>query len=102
MQNNECRAIEVVGQDWSSEAVALFLEDWELWRVALSCHVAMDLLCQEMSSGSLGSSLFAVITVPVKLSCGTVTARKAFLSPWTGCDKKGVDMVREKKSKKEA
>ena len=28
--NNECRAIEVVRQDWSSEVVALFLEDWEL------------------------------------------------------------------------
>ena len=28
--NNECRAIEVIGQDSSSEVVALFLEDWEL------------------------------------------------------------------------
>ena len=25
--NNECRASEVIGQDWSSEVVALFLED---------------------------------------------------------------------------
>ena len=32
--NNECGAIEVIGQDWSSEVVALFLEDWELGRVA--------------------------------------------------------------------
>ena len=61
--DNECRAIQVVGQDRSSEVVALFLEDWELRRVALSCHVAMDLLCQEMrdecweSSVSLGSPL---------------------------------------------
>ena len=59
--NDEFRAIEVIGQDWSSEVVALFLEDWELGRVALSCHMAMDLLCQEMrgacwdSSESLGS-----------------------------------------------
>ena len=45
--SNECRAIEVIGQDWSSEVVALFLEDWELGRVALSCHMTMDLLCQE-------------------------------------------------------
>ena len=58
--NNECRAIEVIGQDRSSEVVALFLEDWELGRVALS-HMAMDLLSQEMrdacwdSSESLGS-----------------------------------------------
>ena len=34
--NNECRALEVIGQDWSSEVVALFLEDWELGRVALN------------------------------------------------------------------
>ena len=53
--NNECRAIEVIGQE------ALFLEDLELRRVALSCHMAMDFLCQEMrdacwdSSESLGS-----------------------------------------------
>ena len=59
--NNEFRAIEVIGQDWSSEVVALFLEDWELGRAALSCHMAMDLLCQQMrdacwdSSESLGS-----------------------------------------------
>ena len=60
--NNECQAIEVSGQGWSSEVVALFLEDWELGRVALSCHMTMDLLRQEMrdacwdSSESLGSS----------------------------------------------
>ena len=46
--SNECRALEVTGQDWSSEVVSLFLEDWELARVALSCHMALDLLCQEM------------------------------------------------------
>ena len=35
-QNCECRAFEVIGQDRSSEVVALFLEDWEHERVALS------------------------------------------------------------------
>ena len=34
--NIECRATEVIGQDRSSEVVALFLEDWELGRVLLS------------------------------------------------------------------
>ena len=59
--NNECRAIEVVGKVWSSEVVALFLEDWEGAR--LSCRMAMDFLCQEMrdacwvGSESLGSLL---------------------------------------------
>ena len=40
-------AIEVVGQNWSSEVISLFLKDWEVGRVALSCHLSMDLLCQE-------------------------------------------------------
>ena len=41
--NNECRAIEVgrIGQ-------ARWCEDWKLGRVAWSCHMAVDLLCQEM------------------------------------------------------
>ena len=43
--NNESRVIEVIGQDWSSEVVAPFLEDWELRRAALSCHMTMDFLC---------------------------------------------------------
>ena len=41
--NVECRALEVAGQDWSSGVVSLFPEDWELARVALSCHMALDL-----------------------------------------------------------
>ena len=35
-------AIEVVGQNWSSEVISLFLEDWEVGRVALSCHLSME------------------------------------------------------------
>ena len=46
---------EVIGQDWSSEVAALFLEDWELGRVALSCHRAMDLSAR-MSSSNFGSA----------------------------------------------
>ena len=59
-------------------------------QVALSCHMAMDLFCQEMrdafwvGSESLDSTPCAVITVPVKFSCGTVTATKPYC-----CDKKG-------------
>ena len=37
---------EVVGQDWSGWLV--HLEDWELAREAVSCHLVLDLLCQEM------------------------------------------------------
>ena len=49
-------AIEVVGQNWSSEDTCLLLEDWEVGRVALSCHLSMDLLCQEMRDACKGSS----------------------------------------------
>ena len=41
-------ALNVLVQDQSGEKTSPFLEDWELARVALSCHVALDLLCQEM------------------------------------------------------
>ena len=66
--NNMCQALEVIGQDLSSEVVSLFLEDWELARVAFRCHMALDFLCQEMrdarqdSSESLGS-VFTVLAV---------------------------------------
>ena len=54
--NDECRATEVIGQDWSSEVVALFLEDWELGRVALRCHATMNLHCQVMRDACWASS----------------------------------------------
>ena len=44
----ESLAPDVMGQDQSGEKMSLFLEDWELGRVALSCHIAVDMLCQEM------------------------------------------------------
>ena len=50
-------ALEVAGQNWSSEMVSLFLKDWEVGRVAPSCHVAMDLSCQEMRDACGGSSV---------------------------------------------
>ena len=28
--------------------ISLLLQDWELAKVALSCHMALDILCQEM------------------------------------------------------
>ena len=47
-------ALEVVGQ--IGQVVSPFLEDWELGRVALSCHMAMDILCQEMRDACWVSS----------------------------------------------
>ena len=65
-------AIEVVGQKWSSDVISLFLEDWEVGRVALSCHLSMDLSCQEMRDACeeelrvSGFSSFLVFGVPGK------------------------------------
>ena len=44
-------AIEVVGQ---SEVITLFLDIREVGPVALSCHLSMDLLCQEMRDACVG------------------------------------------------
>ena len=94
--NNECRAIEVIGQDWSSEVVALSrgLGAWRREGVALSCHMTMDLPCQEKRDSF---SLFTVFAVSQRSSCGGERGpesqlseqTKAFLSPVTGCDNEG-------------
>ena len=41
-------AVRVIGLHGSGDKLSLFLQDWELAKVALSCHVALDILCQEM------------------------------------------------------
>ena len=41
-------ALHVVGLYRPGEEISLFVEDCELAKVALSCHVALDMLCQEM------------------------------------------------------
>ena len=67
-------ALHVVGQDQS-----LFLEDCELARVALSCHIALDMMCQEMHDALVAGLL---------LPRGPLS-QQALLSPWAGCDNKG-------------
>ena len=46
--NVESLALDATRQDQSGEKISLFLEDWELARAALSCHIALDMLCQAM------------------------------------------------------
>ena len=41
-------ALFVIGLHGSGDAIALFLHDWEVAMAALSCHIALDMLCQEM------------------------------------------------------
>ena len=81
--NVESVALNVMEQDQSGEKRSLFLEDWELATVALSRHIALDMLCQEMHEAwSLGSCCQEACCL----------SKKAFLSPWTGCDHKGEGM----------
>ena len=41
-------ALFVTGLHGSGDTVAFFLQDWEVAKVALSCHAALDMLCQEL------------------------------------------------------
>ena len=43
-------ALHVRGPD---DKISFFLQDWELAKVALSCHMALDLLWQEMHEALL-------------------------------------------------
>ena len=87
--NNECRATEVIVQDWSSEVVALFLEDSKLSRLALSCQELRDARLGEPSVVEL--SPFTVITVPVKFSCGTSSQQQSLSLTVEGLRQKGVE-----------
>ena len=44
--NNE--ALHVIGLHGSGDKISLFMQDRELAKVALCCHMALDMLCQEM------------------------------------------------------
>ena len=41
-------ALHVIGLYGPGDKVSLFLKDWELARVALSCHIALDMMCLEL------------------------------------------------------
>ena len=51
-EGNVCNdALHVIGLygPGDNDNVSLFLQDWELAKVALSWHMALDMLCQEMN-----------------------------------------------------
>ena len=49
-KGNMCNdALHVIGLHGSSDKISLFLQDLELAKLALSCHMALDMLCQEMN-----------------------------------------------------
>ena len=41
--------LRVIGLYGLGDKVSLFLKDWELAKVALSFHMALDMLCQGMN-----------------------------------------------------
>ena len=48
-ESNVCNeALHVIGLYGPGDKIYLFVKDWELAKVALSCHTALDMLCQEM------------------------------------------------------
>ena len=70
----ESLALNVVVQD-QCEKISLFLEDWKLAKVTLG-HLLLW-ICGEMHEAWRGCAKRLFVT------------RKAFLSPWRGCDNKG-------------
>ena len=49
-EGNVCNdALHVIGLDGPGDRISLFLQDWKLAKVALSCHMALDMPCQEMN-----------------------------------------------------
>ena len=50
LEDNVCNdALHVIGLHGSGDKISQLLQDWELAKVALSCHMALDMLCQEMN-----------------------------------------------------
>ena len=45
-------ALFVIGLHGSGDAIAHFLQDWEVTKVALSCHTTLNVQCQELCVGS--------------------------------------------------
>ena len=56
-------ALHVIKLYGPGDKVSPFLKDWELARVALSYHIALDMMCQEMHEVVVG------LTLPEELLC---------------------------------
>ena len=46
--NASNEALYVIGLHGSGDKISRYLQDWEVAKVALSCHIAVDMLCQEV------------------------------------------------------
>ena len=65
MGNVDNEALLVIGLYGSSDKISLFLQDWEVAKVALSSHMALDMLCQEMHEVERRRGEFWVLREPV-------------------------------------
>ena len=49
-EGNVCNnALHVIGLYEPGDKFSFFLQDWELAKVTFSCHMALDMLCQEVN-----------------------------------------------------
>ena len=58
-------ALFVIGLHGSGDAIALFLQDWEVAKVALSCHIALDMPCQELHEVERRRGWLSFLSEPV-------------------------------------
>ena len=79
-------ALHVISLHGPGDKISLFFKDWELANVTLSCHMALDMLCQDMRLGR-------------RVLPRGGHGMSAVCSPWTGCDNKGIVVRGNKKWK---
>ena len=53
--------------DLVTVSLSLFLQDWELAKVAFSCHMALHILCQEMYEVERRRGLVWVLSGPADI-----------------------------------
>ena len=55
-------ALHVIGLHGAGDKISLCLQDWEMAKVASSCRMALDILCQEMYDVGKGTWLVRVLS----------------------------------------
>ena len=64
-----------LGRIAQAKMVSLFLRDWELAQVALSCHMALDLLCEAMKEACQESPVYGSLSHLERSVTGVEPAR---------------------------
>ena len=58
-------ALYVIGLHGSGDKISRHLQDWEVAKEALSCHIALDMLCQELYEVERRRGWFGFLSEPV-------------------------------------